>query len=104
MDDAAALDARILAAIDAYALDDAGFLALARDLFAYQIERNAPYAAYACSLGFDRARLPERVEDIPAVPAAAAPSRSRTACAPRSASNPPSGNLNTKRNYLGAPV
>lgn len=71
MDDAAALDARILAAIDAYALDDAGFLALARDLFAYQIERNAPYAAYACSLGFDRARLPERVEDIPAVPAAA---------------------------------
>ncbi|MGD0050420.1 MAG: acyl-protein synthetase [Vulcanimicrobiaceae bacterium] len=71
MDDAAALDARILAAIAAYALDDAGFLALARDLFAYQVERNAPYAAYARSLGFDLARLPERVEDIPAVPAAA---------------------------------
>ena len=71
MDDAAALDARILAAIAAYALDDAGFLALARDLFAYQVERNVPYAAYARSLGFDLARLPERVEDIPAVPAAA---------------------------------
>jgi hypothetical protein len=71
VDDAAALDARILAAIDAYALDDAGFLALARDLFAYQVERNAPYAAYARSLGFDLVRLPERIEDIPAVPAAA---------------------------------
>jgi hypothetical protein len=68
---AAALDARILAAIDAYALDDAAFLTLARDLFAYQVEHNAPYAAYARSLGFDAQRLPERIEDIPAVPSAA---------------------------------
>ena len=67
----AALDARILAAIDAYALDDGAFLALARDLFAYQVRCNAPYAAYARSLGYDAERLPDRVEDIPAVPSAA---------------------------------
>jgi acyl-protein synthetase LuxE len=71
MSDAAGLDARILAAIGAYALDDAAFLALARDLFAYQIARNAPYAAFARAAGFDAARLPARVEEIPAVPAAA---------------------------------
>ena len=71
MDDAAALDARILAAIAAYALDDDAFLALARDLFTYQVARNAPYAAFARAAGYDGARLPERVEDIPAVPAAA---------------------------------
>ncbi|HTW85655.1 MAG TPA: hypothetical protein VMD91_16415 [Candidatus Sulfotelmatobacter sp.] len=71
MSDAASLDARILAAIDAYALDDAAFLALARDLFAFQVAHDAPYAAYARSLGFDADRLPDRVEDIPAVPSAA---------------------------------
>jgi len=70
-DPAAALDARILAAIVAHALDDDAFLALARDLFAYQIAGNAPYAAFARSLGFDAARLPERLDEIPAVPAAA---------------------------------
>jgi Acyl-protein synthetase, LuxE len=68
---AASLDARILAAIDACALDDTSFLNLARDVFAYQATHNDPYAAYARSLGFDATRLPERVEDIPAVPAAA---------------------------------
>lgn len=68
---AAALDARILAAIAAYALDDDAFLALARDLFAYQIARNAPYAAFARARGFDEQRLPERLDAIPAVPAAA---------------------------------
>jgi acyl-protein synthetase LuxE len=67
----AALDARILAAIDAYALDDAAFLSLAQDIFAYQIARDAPYAAFAQALGFDAARLPQRIEDIPAVPSAA---------------------------------
>ena len=67
----AALDARILVAIDAYALDDAAFLALARDLFAYQVRQNAPYAAYARTLGYGAERLPERVEDVPAVPSAA---------------------------------
>lgn len=68
---AAALDARILAAIEAYALDDAAFLALARDLFAYQVAHNAPYAAFARAAGWGAQRLPERVEQIPAVPAAA---------------------------------
>jgi acyl-protein synthetase LuxE len=68
---AGALDARVLAAIGAYALDDDAFLALARDLFAYQVERNAPYAAFARAAGFDAAHPPARIEDIPAVPAAA---------------------------------
>jgi hypothetical protein len=68
---AGALDARILAAIGAYALDDDGFLDLARDLFAHQVAHNAPYAAFARALGYDAHRLPQRIEDIPAVPAAA---------------------------------
>jgi len=70
-DPAAALDARILAAIAAYALDDDAFLALAVDLFAYQIANNRPYAAFARSLGFDADRLPQSLEEIPAAPAAA---------------------------------
>jgi len=70
-DPAGALDARILAAIAAYALDDDAFLALALDLFAYQIAHSAPYAAYARGCGFDAARMPRRVEEIPAVPASA---------------------------------
>jgi hypothetical protein len=68
---AAALDARILAAIGAYAFDEDAFLALARDLFAFQVQHDAPYAAYARSLGYHADRLPARVEDIPAVPSAA---------------------------------
>jgi hypothetical protein len=68
---AAALDARVLAAIRAYALDDAAFLTLARDLFAYQVAHNAPYGAFARAAGFDASHLPARIEDIPAVPAAA---------------------------------
>ncbi|HTJ27648.1 MAG TPA: acyl-protein synthetase [Candidatus Limnocylindria bacterium] len=68
---AAALDARILAAIDAYALDEAAFLALARELLVYQLAHNAPYAAFARSLGIDAKQLPERIDTIPAVPAAA---------------------------------
>jgi hypothetical protein len=68
---AAALDARILSVIDAYALDDDAFLALARELLAYQLSENIPYAAFARALGFTAARLPERIVDIPAVPAAA---------------------------------
>jgi hypothetical protein len=68
---AAALDVRILAAIEAYALSEDEFLALARHLFAYQVTHNAPYAAYARSLGYDAARLPDRVEEIPSVPSAA---------------------------------
>jgi hypothetical protein len=71
VNDAAALDARILAAAAAYALDDDAFSSLARDLFAYQVARNAPYAAFARAAGYDAKRLPERIADIPAVPAAA---------------------------------
>lgn len=51
-------------------LSDADFDALARRIFAYQFERNAPYAAYCRSRG----RLPETVAhwlEIPAVPTAA---------------------------------
>ena len=68
---AAALDTRVLAAIDAYALSDDAFLALSRELVAYQIAHNAPYAAFARAAGIDVDRLPERIEHIPAVPAAA---------------------------------
>lgn len=71
MNDAASLDSRIRAAVDAYELDDAAFLALARDLFAYQVTHNAPYAAFARAAGFDARRLPSQVAEIPAVPAAA---------------------------------
>jgi len=70
-DEAAALDARIRAAIAAYALDDRAFEALACDLFAHQFRWNAPYAAYAGARGITAASLPRRVTDIPAVPAAA---------------------------------
>ena len=68
---AAALDARILAAIEAYVLGDGAFLDLARELFAYQVGANPAYAAFASAQGFDANRLPDRVEHIPAVPAAA---------------------------------
>lgn len=66
-----ALDARILAAIASYALDDSAFLRLAQDLLAYQLANNAPYAAFARSRGIDSAHLPARLDEIPAVPAAA---------------------------------
>ena len=51
-------------------MSDEAFLALARDLFAHQVVRNAPYAAFARAAGFGLDNLPERIEDIPAVPAA----------------------------------
>ena len=70
MSAASELDARILAAIAAYALDDDAFFALAHDLFVYQAARNAPYAAFARASGFDPEHPPQRIEDIPAVPAA----------------------------------
>jgi hypothetical protein len=69
--EAAALDARIHAAIAAYALDDAAFERLACDIFAYQFRCNAPYAAYARSRGVSSGRLPRTAREIPAVPAAA---------------------------------
>jgi len=70
-DDPRALDARILAAVAAYKLDDDAFLALAHDLLAYQLRRNTPYANYARATGFDVSRPLLAVEEIPAVPAAA---------------------------------
>lgn len=66
-----ALDARILAAIASYTLDDLAFLRLTQDLLAYQLANNAPYAAFARSRGIDSAHLPARLAEIPAVPAAA---------------------------------
>jgi hypothetical protein len=72
-----ALDTRILAAIAAYldgrhrALDDAAFDALACDVFAHQFRWNAPYAAYARSLGVSASALPRTAAEIPAVPGAA---------------------------------
>jgi Acyl-protein synthetase, LuxE len=68
---AAALDARILAAIERYALDERAFLSLAQELLVHQLERNAPYAAFARSLGVDPRHLPQEIAAIPAVPAAA---------------------------------
>lgn len=69
--EADALDARILAVIASGSLDDAGFDDLACAIFAHQIRYNAPYAAYARSLGIDDAHLPHRASAIPPVPAAA---------------------------------
>lgn len=66
-----ALDARIRAAIAAYALDDAVFGALACDVFAHQFRWNPAYAAYARALGIDERTLPRSTAAIPAVPAAA---------------------------------
>jgi hypothetical protein len=66
-----ALDARILAAIADFALDDAAFDALACDVFAHQFRWNAPYAAYARSLGITEHALPQTARAIPAVPGAA---------------------------------
>jgi hypothetical protein len=69
--EAAALDGHVLAAISAYALDDAAFDALACDVFAHQFRWNAPYRAYARSRGIRDDVLPRRAVEIPAVPAAA---------------------------------
>jgi hypothetical protein len=66
-----ALDARIRTAIAAYALDDAAFDALACAVFAHQFRWNAPYAAYASSLGISEQSLPRTAAAIPAIPAAA---------------------------------
>ncbi|MDE2572282.1 MAG: acyl-protein synthetase [bacterium] len=67
---AAALDARIVHAIE-QGLDDAAFDRLARDIFTYQLRENAPYGRWARSLGWHEGRLPQRWEEIPAIPSAA---------------------------------
>lgn len=69
--EADALDARILAAIADPAFDEPAFDALACTIFAHQFRWNAPYAAYARTLGVSEATLPQSAADIPAVPAAA---------------------------------
>jgi hypothetical protein len=51
--------------------DEARFEAHALALFAYQIERNAPYRNFAASLGFGAHRMPESRREIPAVPSSA---------------------------------
>jgi hypothetical protein len=51
--------------------DEAAFDAHARALFAYQIERNAPYARFAASCGYSAAHLPRTWREIPAVPSSA---------------------------------
>jgi len=51
--------------------DEARFDECARAAFAYQRERNAPYARFAAALGFDARRAPRTWREIPAVPAAA---------------------------------
>jgi hypothetical protein len=66
-----ALDARILAAIADYALDERAFDALACDVFAHQFRWNAAYAAYARSLGITEHTLPRTAAGIPAAPGAA---------------------------------
>jgi hypothetical protein len=63
-----ALDARILATMDGPNDDDA-FDRIARDVFAYQFERNAPYRRYCLRVGSDPSRA-STWRDIPAVPAA----------------------------------
>jgi Acyl-protein synthetase, LuxE len=72
------LDAAFLSEVHAWAhggacgfADEEIFDRHARALFAYQIERNAPYARFAASRGFDRAHLPASWREMPAVPTAA---------------------------------
>lgn len=62
--EAAELDARILAAIAAWHLDEGAFDALALDLFAHQVRYNRAYAAFAPG-------APAGWRDIPAVAASA---------------------------------
>jgi hypothetical protein len=63
-----ALDSRILAAMKG-AIDDVAFDRLAREVYAYQFERNAPYRRYCLRLGSDPSRA-STWRDVPAVPAA----------------------------------
>ncbi len=51
--------------------DEARFDELARATFAYQLERNEPYARFARALGVDAAHPPRSWRELPAVPSAA---------------------------------
>lgn len=71
-----ALDDAFLRIVAAYnaggeGCDETQFDALARALFAHQIERNEPYRRFAATLGYDDARPPATWRDIPAVPSSA---------------------------------
>jgi hypothetical protein len=73
---ARALDSEILGIIDRWhksggALDERDFNDLALRIFAFQLQRNVPYARYAQSMGWSTSRLPESWHEIPAVPTAA---------------------------------
>jgi hypothetical protein len=106
--EADALDARILACIAAYALDDAAFDSLACDIFAHQFRWNEPYAAYARTLGISADALPQRACDIPAVPAAAFKAATLSTVAPADAALwfQTSGTTGTSggRHYLESPT
>jgi hypothetical protein len=80
-----ALDARVRAAIAQYALDADAFDDLACDVFAHQFRWNAPYAAYARSLGVSAETLPRIAAAIPAVPAAAFKDAALTTVTPEQA-------------------
>ncbi|TAM75540.1 acyl-protein synthetase [bacterium] len=66
----AALDARILEAVER-GLDAAAFDRLARDLFAYQVQNDAPYGRWVRSLGWSERRMPAGWREIPAIPSPA---------------------------------
>jgi hypothetical protein len=73
---ARALDDAFLALVADWArggtrCDEDAFDAAALATFAYQRERNVPYARFAASLGFDGARMPRSWREIPAVPPSA---------------------------------
>jgi hypothetical protein len=74
--ESAALDADILAVVDAWRthgapLSDEAFDDLALRLFDYQRRYNLPYARYCAMLGSDAGTAPQSWDRIPAVPAAA---------------------------------
>ena len=70
------LDERFLAIVRAYAATGEGpsddtFDTLAREMFAYQFACNAPYRAFAISLGIEDPEAVSSWREIPAVPASA---------------------------------
>jgi hypothetical protein len=103
-----ALDARILAAIADFALDDRAFDALACDVFAHQFRWNGAYAAYARSLGITERALPRTAAEIPAVPGAAFKDAVLSTVAPERAALwfETSGTTQNRggRHYLESPV
>jgi Acyl-protein synthetase, LuxE len=68
-DEAAALDAEILAAIERRSVPD--FNSLALRIFAHQLRYNQPYARYCAALGVTPESLPASWETIPPVPTGA---------------------------------